>query len=238
MNTRDALFKKVKRSKCPQDWLEAKQARNLVNRSINRAKAEHIGNILSQCDNNHKKMWKSIQKILPNKKSNSTITKIKNEQGLITGEGDQIAHTLNNFFGSIGQTLAVKINCQDSPNRIFPPVGEALSKIDYTTTDKVKKMIDDLSPYKTLGVHGFSAKLIKDSAQTIAPVLAHILNNCIDSCNIPEEWKLAKITPIYKDGCKTSPSNYRPISVLPFISNLWRKSSINQSNTTLKTMTF
>ena len=92
-------------------------------------------------------------------------------------------------------------------------------KIDQTTVEKVKKLIDELSPYKSMGINSFSTKLV--CAQMIVPLLAHIINSCIASCYIPKEWKHAKITPIYKEECKTSPSNYRPISVLPFISKLY-----------------
>ena len=36
----------------------------------------------------------------------------------------------------------------------------------------------------------------------------------------PDEWKLARVSPIYKEGAKSDPNNYRPISVLPVISKL------------------
>ena len=187
------------------------------------AKRDYISDILNRDDKKHKKMWKNIQQFLPNKKSNSTISKIENKQSVITKKSDQIAHTLNDFFGSIGKNLAEKINSHIDEDSNLPPVAEALTRIDHISAEKVKKLIDELSPYKSMGTNGFSTKLVKDSAQTIAPLLAHIIKSCIDSCSIPKEWKHAKITPIYKEGCKTSPSNYRPISVLPFISKLMEK---------------
>ena len=223
MNTRDALFKKAKRTKSSQDWTNAKNARILVNRAIINAKRDYISDILNRDDKNRKGIWKNIQQFLPNKKSNSSIPKIKNNQGVITKKSDEISHTLNAFFGSIGKNLAEKINLQIDKDNNLPPVAEALTNIDQTTAEKVKKLIDDLSTYKSMGINGFSIKLVKDSAQTIAPILAHIINSCIESCSIPKEWKHAKITTIYKEGCKTSPSNYRPISVLPFISKLIEK---------------
>ena len=44
----------------------------------------------------------------------------------------------------------------------------------------------------------------------------------------PDSWKVARITPIFKEGDKTEKSNYRPISVLPVISKLFEKLVFNQ----------
>ena len=44
----------------------------------------------------------------------------------------------------------------------------------------------------------------------------------------PEDWKFARIAPIFKGGARDDRSNYRPISVLPFISRLFEKLIYNQ----------
>ena len=40
----------------------------------------------------------------------------------------------------------------------------------------------------------------------------------IKSCIFPDDWKTTKVTPLFKEGSKSDPNNYRPISVLPFAS--------------------
>ena len=37
----------------------------------------------------------------------------------------------------------------------------------------------------------------------------------------PDEWKLSKVIPIFKDGDPQDIQNYRLISVLPFLSMVW-----------------
>ena len=58
--------------------------------------------------------------------------------------------------------------------------------------------------------------------------LAFLFNTSIETSQFPDSWKVAKITPIFKDGDRTEKSNYRPISVLPVISKLFEKLVFNQ----------
>ena len=53
--------------------------------------------------------------------------------------------------------------------------------------------------------------------------LAVLFNTSIETSQFPDSWKVARVTPIFKDGDKTEKSNYRPISVLPVISRLFEK---------------
>ena len=56
----------------------------------------------------------------------------------------------------------------------------------------------------------------------LAP-LTYILNMCIRQGVFPRELKLARVIPIYKSSSKQSISNYRPISILTFISKVFEK---------------
>ena len=58
--------------------------------------------------------------------------------------------------------------------------------------------------------------------------LAFLFNTSIETSQLPDSWKVARITPIFKDGDKTEKSNYRPISVLSVISKLFEKLVFNQ----------
>ena len=53
--------------------------------------------------------------------------------------------------------------------------------------------------------------------------LAVLFNTSVETGQFPDSWKVARVTPIFKDGEKTNKSTYRPISVLPVISRLFEK---------------
>ena len=40
-----------------------------------------------------------------------------------------------------------------------------------------------------------------------------IYNKCNDKDTLLSQWKEAIVTPIFKKGCKSDPSNYRPVSL-------------------------
>ena len=66
------------------------------------------------------------------------------------------------------------------------------------------------------GAVGISTKVLKNCATELGPVLTDLFNFCLDKGEIPDEWKIAYVTPLYKGkGSKSDISNYRPISILP-----------------------
>ena len=64
----------------------------------------------------------------------------------------------------------------------------------------------------------------------IAPVLSTIFNTSISEGLFRNNWKVARVAPIYKEGPTEDRSNYRPISVLPFFSQLFKKTIFDQLN--------
>ena len=57
----------------------------------------------------------------------------------------------------------------------------------------------------------------------VAPSLIKIFIQSIITEIFPEKWKEARVSPLYKNGAKNDPSNYRPISVIPTVSKIYEK---------------
>ena len=86
-----------------------------------------------------------------------------------------------------------------------------------------------LPKQSSLDVLGFDSALLRMSALVIAPSLTHIFNLSLYHSQIPSDWKVARVTPIYKgSGNKSDPNFYRPISVISSVPKLLEKEVKNQ----------
>ena len=84
----------------------------------------------------------------------------------------------------------------------------------------VYKHLISLKPSQNTGLDGIPAKLLKDAAPRISRGLAFIMNFSMRTENVPDEWKLAGVTPLFKDDDRDDMENYCPITVLPVASKI------------------
>ena len=73
---------------------------------------------------------------------------------------------------------------------------------------------------KSSGFDTIPAKLLRDAASEISVSLTGLINLSLFLGTISDEWKVAKVIPIYKSGKHDNPENYRPISILPVLSKM------------------
>ena len=73
------------------------------------------------------------------------------------------------------------------------------------------------------GLDDVSPKVVKAIANYIVKPLTHIFNLSFLTGIIPNAFKIARLTPVYKANSKENFSNYRPISVLPCFSKILEK---------------
>ena len=91
-----------------------------------------------------------------------------------------------------------------------------------------------LNPKKSYGIDGLQAKFIKDAASEIKGPITFIVNLSISSNIVPNEFKYARIKPLYKKGNRNLPENYRPVSILTVISKVLEKAIFVQLEKYLK----
>ena len=82
------------------------------------------------------------------------------------------------------------------------------------------KIVNKLGTNKSPGHDGLKPDVVKKVAKEIAYPLMLIFNVSLSTGVVPDELKIAKVVPIYKKDNPELFGNYRPVSVLPCLSNV------------------
>ena len=75
-----------------------------------------------------------------------------------------------------------------------------------------------------------SPRLLKESAAVIAEPIANIINSSVDLCKYPASWKMGQVTPLFKKEDELNKANYRPVTVLPALNNVYERILAAQLN--------
>ena len=95
--------------------------------------------------------------------------------------------------------------------------------LEFITPDELLKDIQLHNLNKPSGPENNPIKVIKIVGIFIAPYLSKIVNENYNSGIFPKSLKKDKVVPIHKKGVKNIASNYRSISMLLPVSNIFEK---------------
>ena len=177
-----------------------------------------------------KESWKAIN-LLFNKRSKSTNIDLLRDQNRTISNKKEISQSMNDFFCSIGKDLASKIEGGYDPLTFCDYfVNSIAAKFVFKSinAEQVREAIGKLRTSKSFGDDGISSYFLKLAMPFIEDSLVYLFNTSLETSQFPDPWKIARVSPIFKDGDKTEKSNYRPISVLPVVSRLFEKLVFNQ----------
>ena len=201
--------------------------KRVLNRSLRLAEKEFYDKIFENNKNNLIKSWQIIKNIINKNKGIQLPTNFKINNQLVNDK-NYIAESFNKFYVNIGSTLAQDIPaCRGNPldyivnanvNSIY------LNPVQDTEVINIIKELKASSP----GWDDISPKIVKATYDKFIIPLTRVLNLSILNGVCPNEVKIAKVIPLYKNGDSMLINNYRPVSILPFFSKILEKLMYNR----------
>jgi hypothetical protein len=87
----------------------------------------------------------------------------------------------------------------------------------------LQHIVESYNPNKSLGPDNLDPLVCKLAAEPLTPILTHIFNQSMEVGRVPDQLKIAKVIPIFKNDDNSKFSNYRPIPILQFFSKVLEK---------------
>ena len=147
----------------------------------------------------------------------------------LVSEPKSVATKFNKFFAAIGSKVAGRLRpvSKDAWKK-YETVKEANKQSDIKSTldfqrveqNTVQSILHSLKVNKEAGLDSIPARLLKDAEAELLPSITYLVNKSISDGIVPDLWKVARVTPLYKSDDKLQVENYRPISVLPVLSKV------------------
>lgn len=224
---------KYKQSADIVDFLQFKKFRNEAQRLVKEAKKSYFSEQISENKSNPQKLWKTLKNLGCVKKVKSNINSCitLSIDGKEVNIKDEIANHFNTYFTSVAHKLVESlppcpgIYGQDHIHDFYSNLGVTSNSFSFNpvSVDRVGNLLKDLKCAKATGLDNIAARFLKDAADLIAPLVAHVINLSLEQGTVPNDMKHSKVIPLHKKGNRSDPGNYRPVSILSVTSKVLEK---------------
>ena len=91
------------------------------------------------------------------------------------------------------------------------------------TEDDIEGLLSKLNIAKSAGPDGLHPRILKELSVQLAQPLFILFRMSLETGMLPEDWKIAQISPSFKKGHRWKPGNYRPVSLTAIICKILEK---------------
>ena len=198
-----------------------------VNRVRQRLKRSYFKKKLDEVKGDLRLTWEVLGEVLKGRKGRDrgpNCGYFEKEGEGVTG-GDQIAEGFCDFYCNVGPKLAARIpkERKDAHLQFMGPRVDKSLFFRPTTPYEIEELCRGLDSNKSVGWDEVSPRVIKGVSRELASPLSAFLNYCLREGIYPECFKVARVVPVYKGEDPTQFGNYRPVSVLPVLSQVFER---------------
>ena len=162
-------------------------------------------------DTNAKRLYSYVKS---QKKDSSSVFPLQGPDGQTYSSPGRKANVLNDQSASV-----FTVEDEDDMPELEPAPYGAMPEIDIHVNG-VAKLLRGIKAHKATGPDVNPARLLKEAVDQLASIMTIIYRASLQQATVPEEWKKAKVVPIFKKGDHSAASNYRPVSLTSIVSKV------------------
>jgi hypothetical protein len=129
---------------------------------------------------------------------------------------------MNTFYVTKVDKLREKIADAPPPPLSDWPKKSAPFNFSYANAGRIAKIVRGLGSTEALGIDGIPISVLKKGIETLASLLAHLINRSLASGTVPRGFKEGIVHPVFKGSgkCWADLASYRPVSILSAMSKV------------------
>ena len=174
-------------------------------------------------------MWASLKHLLPNKKTQTVINSVKLSDGHYVTTPKDIANAFNDHFVNVGKYVQEEISHENKSPLDYVTELDDVFKFNEVSIQKVTDLLKGLPRGKGCGPDDISAEFIHEILPFIVTPIHYIVNLSLKTGDVPNQWTVSKVTPLFKKGNREEMGNYRPISLMSVLAKVMEKIVFEQT---------
>ena len=128
---------------------------------------------------------------------------------MLTGDAEMVG-ILNTFFASVfhDKTSPWESQTLEVSKRLWVTENFLLVEVDL-----VREHLAKINVHKSIGPDGMCPRVLRELAEMISEPLSIIFDRSWRTGEVPEDWRIASVTSVFKKGKKEDVGKYRPVSL-------------------------
>src|SRR5664279_1939223 len=209
-----SAFELYKETKAGQDYIAYSKARNAAKAETRRAVRDYEKDVAKLAKKNPKAFYRHVNSKI---KTRIGVSDLKQDDGNLISDNQQKANAFNDFFGSV-----YTVEDLDSIPTVCNKARKELNTVEISH-EAVLDLLKKLKPEKSPGMDGIHPKVLRECANELAGPLTTLFQTSMREGRVPNEWKEAAVSPIFKKGSRHQVGNYRPVSLTSVCCKLMEK---------------